>query len=155
VVVLAAASLGGWRLGWARQEQAAGRVAEVMAVFDGDTVEVAWRGRREPVRLLGVDTPETVHPERPVECFGPESAAFTRARLLGRRVRLEFDRERRDAYGRLLAYVELDGRRFNDELLSGGYARLLVLPPNDTHGRVLLDAELAARSAGRGLWGAC
>ncbi|MGH9002418.1 MAG: thermonuclease family protein, partial [Acidimicrobiia bacterium] len=73
----------------------------------------------------------------------------------GRRVRLLFDRVRRDPYGRLLAYVEVDGYRFNDVLLAGGYATLLVIPPNGAHGRTMLDRELAARRAGRGLWGAC
>ena len=112
-------------------------------------------GRRERVRLLGVDAPETVDPDRPVGCYGPEASAFTTRRLQGRTVRLRFDRRQRDRFGRLLAYVEVDGRRFNDELLDGGYARLLVIPPNGRHARAMLDRELAARSAGRGLWGAC
>jgi micrococcal nuclease len=154
VAVLAAASIGGWRLGVARHD-AAGRAGVVTSVVDGDTVEVARPGGPDRVRLLGVDTPETVHPDRPVECFGPEASSFTRHRLLGRRVTLSFDRVRRDPYGRLLAYVEVDGRRFNDELLARGYARLLVIPPNGAHGRAMLDLELAARAAGRGLWGAC
>ncbi|MGH8992370.1 MAG: thermonuclease family protein [Acidimicrobiia bacterium] len=153
VAVLAAASLGGWWLGVARHDVPG--AVRVVGVVDGDTVEVVAGGRRETVRLLGVDTPETVHPRRPVECFGPEASAFTHSRLLGRRVRLEFDRVRRDPYGRLLAYVEVDGYRFNDVLLAGGYATLLVIPPNGAHGRTMLDRELAARRAGRGLWGAC
>lgn len=158
VAVLAAASLGGWRLGVARQVTAD---AVVTSVVDGDTVEITWAQEaghdeiKETVRLLGVDTPETVHPERPVECFGPEAAAFTRAHLLGRPVRLSFDRVQRDAYGRLLAYVAVGGERFNDALLAGGYARLLVIPPNGLHGRTLLERELEARAAGAGLWGAC
>jgi micrococcal nuclease len=154
VAVLAATSLGGWRLGTARSADPGGSV-RVTAVVDGDTIDVAWAGRRERVRLLGVDTPETVDPRRPVGCYGPEASAFTHRRLQGRTVRLRFDRQRRDRYGRLLAYVEVDGRRFNDELLTGGYARVLVIPPNGRHGRAMLDEELAARSAGRGLWGAC
>ena len=154
LVVLAAASLAGWRLGTARSGGDSPTV-RVVAVVDGDTVDVAWGERRERVRLLGVDTPETVDPDRPVGCYGPEAAAFTHQRLQGRAVRLQFDRERRDRFGRLLAYVNVDGRRFNDELLAGGYARLLVIPPNGRHARVMLDQELEARSAGRGLWGAC
>ncbi len=154
VAVVAAASLGGWRLGAARPDSF-GRPAVVTGVVDGDTLEVAWPGGRERVRLLGVDAPETVHPERSVECFGPEASAFTRHRLLGRRVTLSFDRARRDAYGRLLAYVALGRARFNDELLARGYARLVVVPPNGAHGRAMLDLELAARAAGRGLWNAC
>lgn len=156
VAVVAAASLGGWRLGTARsgagQEQGAARVT---AVIDGDTLDVTWAGRHERVRLLGVDAPETVDPRRPVGCFGPEASAFTGRRLQGRAVRLRFDRRHRDRYGRLLAYVEIDGRRFNDELLAGGYARLLVIPPNGRHARAMLDEELAARSSKRGLWAAC
>ena len=156
VAALAATSVGGWRLGTARstQDQTA-RTVRVTSVVDGDTLDVTWHGRPERVRLLGVDTPETVDPHRPVGCYGPEAAAFTHRRLQGRTVRLRFDRQRRDRYGRLLAYVEVDGRRFNDELLTDGYARLLVIPPNGRRGRAMLDEELAARSAGRGLWGAC
>jgi micrococcal nuclease len=153
VALLAAASLGGWWLGVARHD-APGPV-RVAQVVDGDTIEVTVDGRREIVRLLGVDTPETVHPGRPVECFGPEASAFTHSRLLGRTVRLTFDRVRRDPYGRLLAYVEVDGRRFNDVLLAGGYATVLVIPPNGAHGRTMLERELEARRAGRGLWGVC
>jgi len=154
VAVLAAASLGGWRLGVARRPAEPGS-ARVVAVVDGDTVDVVRAGRRERVRLLGVDTPETVDPHRPIGCYGPEAAAFTHHSLEGRTVRLSFDRQRRDRYGRLLAFVDVDGRRFNDDLLTGGYARLLVIPPNGLHGRAMLDEELAARLAGRGLWGAC
>ena len=156
VAALAATSLGGWRLGTARSGGASGAPAvRVTAVIDGDTLDVSWGGRAERVRLLGVDTPETVDPHRPVGCYGPEAAAFTHRRLQGRTVRLRFDRQRRDRFGRLLAYVEVDGGRFNDELLAGGYARLLVIAPNGRHGRAMLDQELKARAAGRGLWGAC
>jgi micrococcal nuclease len=154
VAVLAAASLAGWRLGTSRSG-ADSPTVRVVAVVDGDTVDVAWAGHRERVRLLGVDTPETVAPDRPVGCYGPEAATFTQQRLQGRTVRLQFDRERRDRFGRLLAYVDVGGRRFNDDLLAGGYARLLVIPPNGRHARAMLDRELEARSAGRGLWGAC
>jgi len=154
VAVVAAASLGGWRLGAARSAPSSGP-AVVTGVVDGDTLEVTWPGGQDRVRLLGVDAPETVHPDRPVECFGPEASAFTRDRVLGRRVTLSFDRVRRDAYGRLLAYVELGRTRLNDELLARGYARLLVVPPNGAHARAMLDLELAARAANRGLWSAC
>ncbi len=68
---------------------------------------------------------------------------------------LETDNEERDKYGRLLAYVYVDGERYDDELLRLGYARLLIIPPNGAHGRALLEAELEARTARRGLWSAC
>ena len=154
VAILAAASLGGWRLGQARH--AATAEWTVVRVVDGDTIEVA-RGSSDTdtVRLLGINTPEIHHPTKPVECFGPEAAAFTEEHLAGRSVQLEGDIEGRDRYGRRLAYVVVDGERFNDELLRRGYARLLVIEPNHAHARTMLREELDAKRAGRGLWSEC
>jgi micrococcal nuclease len=156
VVILAAASLGGWRLGQAHR--AATAEWTVVNVVDGDTIDVA-RGAdgrdTDTVRLLGIDTPETHHPTKPVECFGPEASSFTEERLAGRSVQLEADIEQRDRYGRRLAYVVVDGGRFNDELLRRGYARLLVIEPNHAHARTMLREELDAKRAGRGLWSEC
>ena len=90
-----------------------------------------------------------------MQCFGPEASAYTTSRLLGEAVRLEDDVERRDLYDRRLAYVYVDGARFNDELLRRGYARLLVIDPNHAHARAMLDEELDAEQHRRGLWGAC
>jgi micrococcal nuclease len=154
VAILAAASLGGWWLG-RHGPGAATEAAVVTAVDDGDTIEVRIGARTDVVRLLGIDTPETHHPTKPVQCFGPEAAAYTASRLTGRTVRLEGDVEPRDVYDRRLAYVYLEGRRFNDELLARGYARLLVIPPNGAHARTMLIEELEAKREGRGLWGAC
>jgi micrococcal nuclease len=153
VAILAAASLGGWWLG--AQRRTAVDSFTVAAVVDGDTIEVVRDGERDTVRLLGVDTPETRHPTEPVQCFGPEAAAYTARRLTGRTVRLEGDVEARDRYDRRLAYVILDGERFNDELLRLGYAELLVIEPNHAHARTMLRAELEAKRAGLGLWSAC
>jgi micrococcal nuclease len=151
--VLAGSSAGGW---WLGRHGRGTTTVTVTRVLDGDTIRVrAAAGGTDTVRILGVDTPETHHPTRPVECYGPEAAAHTRARLLGRRVQLEADTEPRDVYGRRLAYVLVDGERFGDELLRLGYARFLVIPPNEAHARELLEAELDARRAGRGLWSAC
>ncbi|MGH9030672.1 MAG: thermonuclease family protein [Acidimicrobiia bacterium] len=153
VAILAAASLGGWWLG--AQRRTATATYTVVAVVDGDTIEVARDGERDTVRMLGVDTPETRHPTEPVECFGPEAAVYTARRLTGRTVRLEGDVEARDRYDRRLAYVIVDGERFNDELLRLGYAELLVIEPNHAHARTMLRAELEAKRAGLGLWSAC
>jgi micrococcal nuclease len=153
VAILAAASIGGWRLGEARQ--AATAHWTVVEVLDGDTIRVARGDESDTVRLLGIDTPETHHPTRPVGCFGPEASAYTTKRLVGQQVQLEGDVEPRDRYDRRLAYVILDGRRFNDELLELGYAELLVIEPNHAHAREMLRAELDAKRAGAGLWGAC
>src|SRR3954453_4767668 len=162
-IVIAAPSLPGGGMG--RQDPGAtadtagpgpSRFAAVVTEpVDGDTVRVRTARGTETVRFLGVNTPETHHPTKGVECFGPEAAAFTDRRLTGRRIELELDVEHRDVYGRLLAYVIVDGRRFNDVLLEQGDARLLVIPPNGSHGRTMLAEELAARRAARGLWGAC
>jgi micrococcal nuclease len=153
VIILAAASIGGWRLGEARR--AATAQWTVVEVLDGDTIRVARGDDTDTVRLLGIDTPETHHPTKPVECFGPEAASYTEAHLHGRSVQLEADIEGRDRYGRRLAYVIMDGERFNDELVRGGYARLLVIEPNRAHARAMLREELDAKRAGRGLWGEC
>jgi micrococcal nuclease len=154
VAIVAAASLGGWWLG--TQRRAATALYTVVAVTDGDTIEVVGPdGERDRVRLLGVDTPETHHPTEPVECFGTEATAYTTSRLAGQSIRLESDVETRDRYGRRLAYVIIDGERFNDELLRLGYAELLVIDPNHAHARSMLRAELEAKRARLGLWGEC
>jgi endonuclease YncB( thermonuclease family) len=151
-------------------EGAASAVARVIRVVDGDTIEVRIGGREEDVRLIGVDTPETVKPDTPVQCFGERASHFTKRRLSGQRVRLVFGVERRDIYGRLLAYVYLAdptlvspqrpqnrqrGRFFNPILLRRGLARTLTIPPNDRYAARFRRIELAAARAGRGLWGAC
>jgi micrococcal nuclease len=152
-IVIAAASIGGWRLGEARHAAAAHWT--VVEVLDGDTIRVARDGGTDTVRLLGIDTPETHHPTKGLECFGPEAASYTQAQLHGRSVELEADIEGRDRYGRRLAYVIVDGERFNDELLRLGYARLLVIEPNHAHARAMLQEELGAKRARRGLWSEC
>ena len=153
-LVLLAASAAGWWLG--QQRGAATPEARVVEAIDGDTIVVAFDdGRTDTVRLLGVDTPETHHPTQGVECFGPEAAAFTASRLTGRAVRLEGDVEARDQYGRRLAHVLVDGRRFNDVLLAAwlrASARDRAEPRPHAEG---LAAELDARRAERGLWAAC
>jgi micrococcal nuclease len=128
----------------------------VVRAIDGDTIEVAIAGGRENVRLIGLDTPETVKPGTPVQCFGPRASAFTHRLLEGRTVRLAFGVERRDVYGRLLAYVRLGRRRFvNAILLRRGFARSLTIPPNDRYAPLFRRLEMRAARSGRGLWGAC
>jgi len=124
-------------------------------VVDGDTIEVLINGSPEDVRYIGIDTPESVAPGEPVECYGHE-AADANARLVeGETVRLDFDAERRDPYGRLLAYVYLDDLMVNAELVRRGFATTLTIPPNDSHADRFARLERQAGAAGRGLWGAC
>jgi micrococcal nuclease len=138
-----------------REEGPASATVVVTRVVDGDTVEVQLDGDEEDVRYIGVDTPETVKPGEPVGCFGPQASAFNHRLVEGKRVRLVFGAERRDVYGRLLAYVYLDGRFVNAELVRRGLARTLTIPPNDRFAAKLKRLEIAAARAGRGLWGAC
>jgi micrococcal nuclease len=129
--------------------------AYVTRAVDGDTIEVRLDGRLEDVRYIGVDTPETVKPDTPVQCFGPRAHRFNAALVTHRRVRLEFDAEQRDVYGRLLAYVHL-GRRFVEaELVRRGLARTLTIPPNDRFAGRFKRLEMAAARSGWGLWSAC
>lgn len=127
----------------------------VKRVVDGDTIEVELGGRDEYVRLIGVDTPETVKPDTPVQCFGERASHFSKRLLKGRRVRLVFGVEPRDVYGRLLAYVYLGRRFYNPILVRRGLARSLTIPPNDRFAQRFRRLERGAARAGRGLWGAC
>lgn len=130
--------------------------ARVARVIDGDTFEAALvGGRREDVRLIGIDTPETVKPDTPIQCFGERASHFSHRRLEGRMVRLRIGVERRDIYGRLLAYVYVHGRLYNAALARRGLARTLTIPPNDRLAPLFRKLELRAARAGRGLWGAC
>ena len=124
-------------------------------MIDGDTVEVSVAGQDEDVRYIGIDTPETVKPGTPVQCFGPEASAENHKLVEGRRVRLVFDRERRDVYGRLLAYVYTGSRLVNAELVRAGFARTLRIAPNTAHAGKFARLERRAGNAGRGLWGKC
>jgi micrococcal nuclease len=125
---------------------------------DGDTVDVQLDTGEERVRLIGIDTPESVARDRPVECYGPEAKARLAELLpVGTPVRLERDVEARDRYGRLLAYVyRTDDDLFvNLSLVEDGYAEARRFEPNVTLQDELDRAESAARAAGRGLWPAC
>src|SRR6201991_1646107 len=123
---------------------------------DGDTLEVRLDdGDVETVRLIGVDTPETVKPDTPVQCFGPQASAFEHRTVEGRRVRLLTGVEPRDFYGRLLAYVWIEGRFLESLLLRRGYARVLTFHPNDRFAHGFEEIAQKAAKAGKGLWNAC
>jgi micrococcal nuclease len=137
------------------EEPRDGIVVPVADVVDGDTIEVLIDGREEDVRYIGVDTPESVKPGSPVECFGPEAGEYNERLVDGRQVRLDFGPERRDDYGRLLAYVYLGDRFVNAALVRGGYATTLTIAPNDRFAPLFDRLEQEAGNAGRGLWGEC
>jgi micrococcal nuclease len=129
----------------------------VTRVVDGDTVHVRIDGADEPVRYIGVDTPETVKPRTPVQCYGKAASAENHRLVDHEPVRLRFDAERRDRYGRLLAYVyrASDGLFVNAALIRGGYATVLSIPPNTAHATELAALERRARERRRGLWRRC
>lgn len=118
---------------------------------DGDTLELDGGER---LRLIGVDTPETVDPRRPVQYFGEEASAFTRRMAQGKSVRLEYDQDTRDRYGRTLAYVYLpDGTFLNAEIIRQGYGHAYTRFPF-RYQEQFLALEREAREQGRGLWAA-
>ena len=133
--------------------------AHVTRAVDGDTIEVRLGGETADVRYIGVDTPETVKPGTPVQCFGPRASAFEHRTVEGHRVRLVTGVEPRDYYGRLLAYVWVDGRphpRFLEaELLRRGLARTLTFHPNDRFATRFEGIAQNAARRGEGLWNAC
>lgn len=126
----------------------------VTKVVDGDTIRVDIDGTSVAVRYIGVDTPETVHPSKPVECFGAEASARNAALVAGQRVRLEKDVSETDRYGRLLRYVYVGDTLVNLALVADGYAHASSYPPDVAHDAEFLAAERAAREAKVGLWGA-
>ncbi|MFM8350911.1 MAG: thermonuclease family protein [Actinomycetales bacterium] len=131
-------------------------------VVDGDTLVVTRAGQRQRVRLIGIDTPESVRPETPVECFGPEAAAFATEVLQGREVTLESDPSQGDldAYDRRLAYVWYSARPgqqtlFNAQAIEAGMAREYTYSEPYQWRDEFIAAQDAAQSSGLGLWGAC
>jgi micrococcal nuclease len=133
--------------------------ARVVRVVDGDTIKVSLAGgRTERVRYIGVDTPESVKPGTPVQCFAKRASHFNASLVDGRAVTLRMDAEERDRYGRLLAYVYTSRPPHifvNRELVAKGYARTMTIPPNVAHADEFGRLAQRAREAGRGLWRAC
>ena len=146
--------------------------AKIERVVDGDTAIISFifddgsKYLKERVRFIGVNTPETVHPNKPVEYYGKEASNFTKKELTDQTVWLQTDVEVKDRYGRMLAYVwlkeptreELDSEEtireymFNAKLLLDGYAQLMTVQPNSRYSNLFVHFQREARQESRGLW---
>ena len=137
--------------------------AVIVRAVDGDTAVVKIDGQEKRVRFLGVDTPETVHPNKPVQFYGKEASNFTKENLNGRRVWLEYDSNPQDRYGRHLAYIWLNNPRtinestmrenmFNAKLLLGGYAKVMIIRPNKRYESEFKKFQEEARNKKLGVW---
>lgn len=131
----------------------------VNRVVDGDTIVVDVGGLWETIRIIGIDTPETVDPRKPVQAFGKEASDYTKRALSGKTVKLVADQGNahighRDRYGRLLAYVWVGETFFNETIIRDGYAHAYVKYPfQQDYMELFRAAEKEAREAERGLWG--
>jgi micrococcal nuclease len=145
-----------WMTACSSSEQAVNRGfdAKVNRVIDGDTLEIIYGdNKKETIRLLLVDTPETVHPTTPVQPFGPEASQYAKDTLADKKVQIELDVSDRDKYGRLLAYVWIEDRMFNELLLEQGLARVAyIYPPNVKYVDQFRDVQKKAQLAGMGIW---
>lgn len=133
------------------------RLYRVIRVVDGDTVKVDINGG-ESVRVIGINTPETVHPDKPAECGGADATAAARALLDGKRVAVVYDptQDRRDRYGRLLAYLDIpQSGDFGETMLRKGHAKEYTYADPYQRRTTYRSAEQQARAADRGLWGGC
>ena len=125
---------------------------KVAKVIDGDTIKLE---NGEVVRYLGIDTPETVHPSKPIECFGKEASGKNKELVEGKLVWLEKDITDKDKYGRLLCYVWVDDLFVNDYLVRQGYAYVYTYPPDVKYSKLFIQAQQEAQQNNRGLWAGC
>jgi len=149
VLLVVLVAIGAWRP-WERPATDP-RTARVVRVLDGDTIQVAGLGT---VRYIGIDTPELHHPRKPVQRLAAAAMRANAALVDGRVVRIEFDRERTDAHGRLLGYVFTGEVFVNAEMMRRGWARPLTIAPNTRHRALLAGLFRQARARRVGLWGA-
>lgn len=129
-------------------------VYRVVRVVDGDTIVINYGSKKEKLRLIGINTPETKHPTKGVEPYGREASAYVKNLLGNRDVKVKFDVQKRDRYGRLLGYVYLkDGTFVNARLVEEGYAQVMTIPPNVKYADHFKLLQRKARFTKKGLWG--
>lgn len=125
---------------------------KVTKVVDGDTIEVDLKGKKETVRMILIDTPETKHPSKCIQLYGPEASKYTTDTLLNKNIKLELGIQERDKYGRILAYIYINDKMFNKTLLEKGLARVAVYPPNTQYLDELKKVEANAKKKKIGIW---
>jgi micrococcal nuclease len=129
------------------------QMATVIRVIDGDTIDVFLNGTTQRLRYIGIDTPETVDPSRPIGCYGHEASDKNRELVEGKQVGLEKDASETDEFGRLLRYVWVGELSVNAALVKGGYAESKSYPPNTGHQAALDALQRQAQAAQLGRWG--
>ena len=164
IIILVVAAIAVYFFGGRELQDDSGFVSGIITrVVDGDTASVLVDGSERRVRFLGVDTPETVHPNKPVQFYGKEASNFTKESLTGKRVWLEYDASPQDRYNRHLAYIwtakpddinedSISRDMFNAKLLLGGYAKVMIIKPNKRYEKEFRKFEEEARNSKRGLW---
>lgn len=127
---------------------------KVVSVVDGDTFKIIYEGKEEKVRLIGIDTPESVHPDKSKNIeYGTQVSNYVKELIQKKEVRLEFDVSQRDKYGRLLAYVYLENNEMlNEKLLKEGYAKISTYPPNVKYVEHFTKIQEESRKNKVGLW---
>ena len=126
---------------------------EVTRVIDGDTFECVINGKTQKVRLIGVDTPESVHPDKNKNSEeGKKASDYTKEKLQGKKVGLEYDVQKNDKYGRILAYVWNESKMYNLEILEKGYAKVMTIPPNIKYSELFLEKQKIAQETNQGFW---
>ena len=126
---------------------------EVTRVIDGDTFECVINGKTQKVRLIGVDTPESVHHDKNKNTEeGKKASDYTKEKLQGKKVGLEYDVQKNDKYGRILAYVWNESKMYNLELLEKGYAKVMTIPPNIKYSELFLEKQKIAQETNQGFW---
>ena len=122
---------------------------KVVYIYDGDTVKLS---NGEKVRYIGIDTPEMNYNNPPAEYFAQEAKEYNAKLVLGKKVKLEFDVVKRDKYGRLLAYVYIDGKHISQDMIERGFAKVLMFPPNLKFADYFLTLQNLAKEEKRGIW---
>ena len=135
-----------------KYENFQGELIKVVRVVDGDTIKIEGG---QTVRYIGIDTPETVHPQKAIECFGREASNKNKEIVEGKFVQLERDVSEVDKYGRLLRYVYVDGVFVNELLVKEGFAHASSYPPDVKYQDLLVNAQKEAQSQNSGLWPGC